>query len=167
MAKFGADNASRNRFVADKSSLSKNGRVKLANMLGDIPAVDVFSSPVDNIYHVRFCSLIAIKDDHLCLQVDGFEFLENNASFGILGILYMYPPLKLVDHLSKVLRSNFKMLKGQSLAIIVPDYKVPLMIYRLKDIGIITVQKFSRWRCKKLILQTHVFSYELSQGTIC
>jgi len=69
-------------------------------------------------------------------------------------------PINLVDHLSRVLR-DFRVKPGQTLALLIPDFRVPLMVYRLKSVGTIKVQKFSRWRCKNLFCTTVYFPMAL------
>lgn len=101
MAELGTDGLSRNDYscIFDNASLSAKGALRLENVYGSKPVVDVFASHVNNPFQVPYASRHRFEDDPLFLRLDGPEFLSSGkfSEMCSRGYFYIWPPLELMD----------------------------------------------------------------------
>ena len=101
MARIGTDGLSRNDFsvIRDTHGLSQSGVSRFIEIYGRPPAVDVFSSIVNNPFNTNYASRHQAPDDTNYLGMEGLNFITSDliSRYCAGGYVYLWPPLPLLS----------------------------------------------------------------------
>ena len=101
MARIGTDGLSRQDYssIKDNHGLSETGVSRFEEIYGRPPAVDVFSSIVNNPFNTKYTSKHQAPDDDNYLGMDGLNFVTHPSlitQYCAGGYVYLWPPLTLL-----------------------------------------------------------------------
>ena len=134
MAEWGSDSLSRRKFdqYQDRYSLSETGVKFVEENFGKID-LDLYSSPLDNVFNTHYCSNLWVEDDPKNLRMTAIQFLCSEKVF-TRGQIWVFPPDNAVETVTKkIIQLNWNILINRvRILLVVREKRVPFVTASLK-----------------------------------